>query len=65
MKLAEILKQRRESLNLTQEQVAENMNIPIASYKRYEQGRALPLWDRAIDIIRYFKINIEEIENNA
>ena len=40
--LAEKLKQRRESLNLTQQQVADELGVTVTTVKNWEAGRHIP-----------------------
>jgi transcriptional regulator with XRE-family HTH domain len=40
--LGEKLKQRRESLNLTQRQIALELNITVTTVQNWEAGRHIP-----------------------
>lgn len=44
------IKGLRHDLNLTQMEMAEKLNIPIANYQRYERLEVMPPLDVVVDI---------------
>lgn len=40
--VGEKLKQRRQSLNLTQQQVADDLGVTVTTVKNWEAGRHIP-----------------------
>ena len=57
------LKELRENHNLTQQQVADILNIARITYNHYEtQEKIIPI-ERLIDICNYFKKSIDYIFN--
>lgn len=50
------LKGIRNDLNLTQKEMANKLNIPIATYQRYETGKSSIPIDIAIKIADYGNI---------
>ena len=50
------LKGIRNDLNLTQKEMANKLNIPIATYQRYETGKSPIPIDSAIKIADYGNI---------
>lgn len=57
--MTNLLKQRRQELNLTQKQVAEKVGIAENAYQRYEKGNVEPLVFIAIKIANALKTNVE------
>jgi transcriptional regulator with XRE-family HTH domain len=41
---AERLRERREKVGLTQEQLADKSGVPLSSLRNYEQGNREPYW---------------------
>lgn len=63
-KLSDLLptaKERREAYGLTQAQAAERLHVSLATFYRWETGRATPGGKRAEDYARFLrKAPIEE-----
>ena len=55
------LKERRETLGLTQEQVSSKANVSIRAYKMYESGERIPRADIAILIAKALKSTVEKL----
>lgn len=55
------LKEKRETLNLTQKQVADMVGIPYQAYQRYEKKARIPSATMAIKIARALKTTVEEL----
>lgn len=55
------LKNRRQELNLTQKQVADNVKITIRSYQNYEKGVQIPSVDVAMRIATCLESTVEAI----
>ena len=58
---AELLKQKRLSMKLSQDQVAKKLFITQSHYNRIELGKAMPSIDEMQLIITFFKIDPKEI----
>lgn len=59
MKLAERMKELRTERNLSQDSVSKELNIGIATYCRYEQGKREPtasVLDRMAD---YYDVSVD------
>ena len=54
------LKPTRNSLRLTQEQVAQTAGISLRAYQKYENGECLPRVDIALAIARTLNSSVEE-----
>lgn len=55
------LKELRISENLTQQQIAEILNISRVNYTRYETNASRPDYETLIAIADFFKISLDEI----
>lgn len=51
----------RIKLNLSQHQVAKELNINQKAVGSYEEGRAVPKLDKLIQIAEYFNITIDQL----
>ena len=59
MELKEIMKQRREFLSLTQQDLAEMAEVGIATIKDIERGKANPALNTIKKILEVLGIEIE------
>lgn len=55
------LKSKRQSLNLTQKQVASSLNIAESAYQRYERGDVTPTVYFAIKLAKVLNTTVEEL----
>ncbi len=53
------IKEFRKSINLTQKQMAERLNITERAYQYYESGQREPNIDTLFDISNIFDISID------
>ena len=61
MKEGTELKERREKLGYTQEQVAEKAGISLRAYKMYESGERIPRADVAIRIADTLGVSVKTL----
>ena len=61
MNLGNHLKKLRKSYNLTQEQLAEKLNISRVNYTRYENGKVRPDYETLIAIADFYDISLDEL----
>lgn len=61
MQIGAKLKELRIAENLTQEQLAKNLNISRVSYTRYETDKVRPDYETLIKIADYYDISLDEI----
>lgn len=59
--LNENLKRYRTSLGLTQKFIAENLNITVRAYQRYESGEREPNLDILVAIADIFCISLDDL----
>ena len=59
--MADRIKERRKSLNYTQEQLAERVGISVSSYTRIENAFQKPALDTIIKISQCLKISLDYI----
>lgn len=59
MKLKEIIKQRRETLSLTQQDLAEMSQVGLATIKDIERGKANPALNTVRKILDILGVEIE------
>ena len=72
MNLSDNLKRIRKENNLSQEDLAEKLNVSRQSVSKWEQGIAYPEMDKVLQICKMFNLsvdellnqNIKEVENN-
>jgi len=55
------LKKYRKIAELTQNEVAQELNISLQAYKHYEAGRRVPSLEMATKIADVFGISIDEL----
>ena len=58
---AKNLKCERESKNLTQKEIADQLNIKTQSYQAYEAGVSLPTAENLIKLALVLDISIDEL----
>ena len=63
MNLADNLKKIRKDNNLSQEQLAEKLNVSRQSVSKWESGQSYPEMDKVIQICSLFNLNINELIN--
>ena len=63
MNLKDNLKKIRKDNNLSQEDLAEKLNVSRQSVSKWEQGLAYPEMDKVIQICNMFNLNIDELLN--
>ena len=61
MKEGTELKERREKLGYTQEQVAEKAGISLRAYKMYESGERIPRADVMSRIAKVLRTSVERL----
>ena len=59
MKLMDIMKQRRETLSLTQQDLAEMSQVALATIKDIERGKGNPALSTVMKILDVLGIEIE------
>ncbi len=57
--IADNLKWLRSKRNLSQQEVADGMNLPVDRYKKYEYGKNTPPAETLLIISRYYYISID------
>ena len=63
VKIGKFLKELRKEKGLTQEQLAEKLNVSNRSISRYETGNNMPDISLLIEIADIFEVSIPEIIN--
>lgn len=63
IKIGEFLRELRREKELTQEQLAEQLNISRRSVSRWETGRNLPDLDILMEMTDYYGVELKEILN--
>lgn len=61
MQLGEILKLKREELNLTQEAVGNKLYVTRQTISNWENGKTLPDIDSLIDIATFYNLSLDTI----
>lgn len=59
--LGQKLKELRKSENLTQQQLADKLQISRVNYTRYETNAARPDYETLIKIADFFDVSLDEI----
>lgn len=57
----ENIKNKRQSLQMTQEHVAKESNITLRQYQRYEQGESVPKVSTAKLVAQALNSTVEEL----
>lgn len=60
-KIGERIKSCREQTNMTQESLAQKLNVSRQSVSKWEKGNSLPDIDRLVDISSLFDISLDEL----
>lgn len=60
-KIGEFLKELRKEKGLTQEQLAENLNVSRRTVSRWETGNNLPDLDVLIEMADYYEVDLREL----
>ena len=55
------LKTFRKGLNLSQNEVAEKLNIPRANYQSYENGRNEPNIETLVKLADFFNVSVDTL----
>ena len=63
MNLKDNLKRIRKENNLSQEQLADKLNVSRQSVSKWESGQAYPEMDKVLQICKMFNLNIDELLN--
>lgn len=63
MNLSENLRKIRKENNLSQEQLAEKLNVSRQSVSKWESGQAYPEMDKVIQICQLFNISVDDLLN--
>lgn len=63
MNLSENLKKIRKENNLSQEQLAEKLNVSRQSVSKWESGQAYPEMDKVIQICQLFNVSVDDLLN--
>ncbi len=50
---------RRQEMNLSQEQLAELLDISVQQVRNYESGRSRPSLDKLLDLSRKMNVSVE------
>ncbi len=64
-KVGNKIKQLRKSMGLTQEQLAEKIDMDSKHLSKIENGLHLPTYKTLAKLAEFLKLDIEEIENAA
>jgi transcriptional regulator with XRE-family HTH domain len=59
------LKKIREAKGHTQEQMAQRFGVSVMTWRRYEQGKTEPTWEKAEAIADYLGVTLDEIAGRA
>ena len=63
MNLSENLKKIRKEKNLSQEELAEKLNVSRQSVSKWESGQAYPEMDKMLQLCEMFNLNIDDLLN--
>ena len=63
IKIGAFLKELRKEKNLSQEQLAEKLNVSSRSISRWENGNTMPDISIIIELADYYDVDIREILN--
>ena len=61
IKIGEFLKELRKEKGLTQEQLAEKLNVSRRTVSRWETGNNLPDLDVLIEMADYYEVDLREL----
>ena len=57
------MKELRKDMGLTQQQVADKLNISRVNYTRYETDAVCPDFDTLVDIADFFNVSLDFLFN--
>ncbi|MDD6004351.1 MAG: helix-turn-helix domain-containing protein [Firmicutes bacterium] len=63
IKTGNFLKELRKAKNITQEELANHLNVSRKSVSRWETGTNMPDLDILIELSKFYDVNIDEILN--
>ena len=63
MKFSDNLKKLRKEKNMSQEELAEKLNVSRQSVSKWEMGSAYPEMDKILDLCKLFDVTIDELLN--
>ena len=63
MNLADNLKKIRKEHNLSQEQLAEKLNVSRQSVSKWESNQAYPEMDKMVQLCKLFNLNMDDLLN--
>lgn len=64
VRLMNNIKQLRETLRMSQAELASILNVSQATVSKWDQGKALPDISTGIEMSRLFKVSLDVIYNN-
>ena len=65
MEIGNKLKELRKTEGLTQQQLAERLQIPRVNYTRYETNAVRPDYETLIRIADFYEVSLDEIFDRA
>lgn len=65
MEIGNKLKELRNAEGLTQQQLAERLQIPRVNYTRYETNAVRPDYETLIKIADFYEVSLDEIFDRA
>ena len=65
MTLQENIKNRRKAVNMTQEQLAEAMNVTVGAVSKWESGQSVPDLDTLMELAEFFQISLDALAGFA
>lgn len=65
MEIGNKLKELRKAEGLTQQQLAERLQIPRVNYTRYETNAVRPDYETLIRIADFYEVSLDEIFDRA
>jgi transcriptional regulator with XRE-family HTH domain len=63
--LSKRLKQLRDEINLTQEELAKLLNLSRGTYAHYELGKRQPDYDTLMSIANFFEVSVDYLLGNS
>ncbi|MBQ7940735.1 MAG: helix-turn-helix transcriptional regulator [Clostridia bacterium] len=61
MKIGSIIKKQRQALDLTQEQLAEYLNVSVSAVSQWESGKTVPDIATILSLANFFSITLDEL----
>ena len=61
MRFSDKLAKKRKECNLSQEQLAEKMNVSRQSVSKWENGSSYPDMDKIIELTKILECNLEDL----